>query len=138
LGVHRSQYFTSTTHFLSDEKWSWSNSDLQLTTTGQPFTYSSPATSISKNTTNYNYGLAATTSFSSIFNSNDNPTSFVNNTTMGNNITNSFGNSTPHLLTNDVNTMLNGNFTTQNPFPERLTHSYQLRVTSAASPGKGE
>ncbi len=34
--------------------------------------------------------------------------------------------------------MLNGNFTTQNPFPERLTHSFQLQVASTAPPGTGE
>jgi hypothetical protein len=102
-------------------------------------TLSSPAASISENTTNYNYGLPATTSFPSIFNSNDSPTSFVNNTIMGNNNTpDSFGNSTPHPLTTDVINILSGNFTTQNPFPERLTHSYQLQVVSAAVPGKGE
>jgi hypothetical protein len=120
--------FIYNTFLKSDEKWSWSNSDLQLTTAGQPFTHSSPAASISESTTNYNYGLPATTSFSSIFNSNDSHTSFVNNTTMDNNIPNSFVNSIP----------LNRNFTTQNPFPERLTHSYQLQVTSAAAPGKDE
>jgi hypothetical protein len=122
LGLHRSQHCSSTTHFRSDEKWSWSNSDLQLTTTGQPFTYSSPTTaSISENTTNYNYGRHETTSFSSIFNSNDNPTSFVNNTTMDN-----------------ITTLLSDNFTTQNPFPERLTHSYQLQVASVAAPDTGK
>jgi hypothetical protein len=55
-----------------------------------------------------------------------------------NNIPNSLGNSIPHPLMTDVTTMLSGNFTTQNPFPERLTHSYQLQVASAAVPGKDE